>query len=267
MSTKKIPTFVTLNIGNTNMSVSQSDEKIFFHSQQNYPQLVDQLKKWLSPPTSPYVLSCNVITEEDFQFKYPEVYSLIANHPGKLEFKQHWKNHQFFSMPVQYANTLGQDRLIQAYYLWKQLHQEKLKVGLLIDAGTMTTVDLVSAEKGFLGGYILPGMDSYADIFKTTKKLPQKNEILYTLKEQNVSSHLPSTTLEAITFSYWHGFKALIDNLHGQYHLQKIILSGGDLTPWQKNLSSYAKILIDDSLFPHRSLWQIGKDMLNSNSL
>ncbi len=65
----------------------------------------------------------------------------------------YWRGERFAGMPVHYAKSLGEDRLISAWWAYKELK----KPVLLINAGTFLTIDVVN-EEGFQGGFILPGL-------------------------------------------------------------------------------------------------------------
>ncbi len=106
-----------------------------------------------------------------------------------IKVSDYFFENQFLDMKVNYSRTLGEDRLVQAYYLFKLSPTPKI----LIDAGSFITVDFI-CEKGFKGGYILPGLkllkESYAKGQQLSK--PKNLEILK-------KSHLPNSTESAIT--------------------------------------------------------------------
>ncbi|HXH32467.1 MAG TPA: type III pantothenate kinase [Bacteriovoracaceae bacterium] len=135
--------------------------------------------------------------------------------------KDYWKGARFAGMPVNYAKTLGEDRLIEAFYCYKNT------VGptLLINAGTFVTVDVISSE-GFLGGYIIPGMKSYFSSY-------QNAELLKDVQlGKNFKPGLPATTAEAMTDSYT-AFAALAKKLIDDFAISKVLISGGDSKNWE----------------------------------
>lgn len=262
--------FISINLGNTNLSLASSVHKKFLSSDDSYPHLVSELRQWLEAESNLYLLLCSVVHEEDFQKRFPEVFEQVRNfksqHPQRyLNFQDYRKDSSFLGMPIHYSLNLGQDRLIQSYKLWKNLTQDHQSCGLIIDAGTMTTLDLVSSKLGLTGGYIIPGLTSYSKIFQVSQKLPLANLISEGLKN-TIPQHLPHTTMEAISYGYWHSFLALIENLQNSHSFEKIIISGGQAHYWyqylkQSVLSKNSSIQLN-ILFPHESLWQIGEDML-----
>ncbi len=270
MTEKLTANYITINIGNTNLSIARSDEKKIYNSFDNYQTLLKELTKWVGLQSPFYLLVCSVVSTDDFKTRYPEVFTLVEKFKSQktqnyLEYQNLRLDSSFLGMKTNYAKTLGYDRLIQSYNLWKKLISEKIATGLLIDAGTMTTVDILSATNGHLGGYIYPGINSYAQIFQLSKKLPSQLNLIDSLKSR-IPEKLPATTVEAISFGYWHNQVNHIQTLIKKYSIEKIIISGGDGKNWQDQLDSQKisqiKTCTFNTLFPHESLWQIGEDVL-----
>lgn len=73
-------------------------------------------------------------------------------------------------MPAKYENQkeLGADRIVDAYAAYQRFKSAVI----VVDFGTATTVDAVSADGEFLGGMIFPGIKSSTDaLFEKTAKL------------------------------------------------------------------------------------------------
>jgi type III pantothenate kinase len=140
--------------------------------------------------------------------------------------KEYWRGVKFAGMPVSYANTLGEDRLIQAHYTYKK---DKTPT-LLIDAGTYVTMDIIN-ESGFQGGFILPGANAYWSSFSSGEQL----------KNYEFDSHfqinLPQTTADAMKNGYY-AFSLLAKDLCLKNNIKDIILTGGAAETWQKLLSN-----------------------------
>ncbi len=153
---------------------------------------------------------------------YPETIATLQEKGFLITYlKDYWRGKKFAGMPVNYSATLGEDRLIEAYYVYKKVKEPSL----LIDAGTFVTMDVVTSE-GFLGGYIIPGVNAYLSTY-------EKGEQLKDLKlEMNLSQQLPNETASAITDSY-SAFALLAQKLISQHNLTKIILTGGSEALWE----------------------------------
>lgn len=144
--------------------------------------------------------------------------------------KDYWRGTRFAGMPVHYAQSLGEDRLIQAFFVYKTIKKKTL----ILDAGTFLTMDVVT-EKGFEGGYIIPGLRHYLETF-------QNGELLKNISlNLSVSSDLPQASAEAMRDSYV-AFAALARKLVLDYKIEKILLSGGQAGLWKDILSSQGLI-------------------------
>lgn len=138
--------------------------------------------------------------------------------------KEYWRGRMFAGMPVNYAQTLGEDRLIQAFYVFKKFKSRSI----IVDAGSYTTLDVLSDE-GFKGGYILPGLRNYFSSFEAGELLKGVE------RERSLNLDLPHDTKTAMSSSY-QAFGALLHNLIEQHKIQAVYLTGGDLDFWQEIL-------------------------------
>ena len=131
-------------------------------------------------------------------------------------------------MPVHYASTLGHDRraaheIFNEYFvLGPDNHSCK---AVLIDSGTFTTVDLITAQ-GFEGGHIIPGLHLLANLFEKGAKLSALS------LDQLISFYprkreLPQTTPHAMGLGIWQMQEGFLRQWFLQHHPDKIILTGG----------------------------------------
>ena len=138
-----------------------------------------------------------------------------------FDLKSMRKTNAFFDMPVNYANTLGEDRLIASYSLFKQLKPSDRI--LLIDAGTFITMDLIS-EKGFLGGYIFPGLNAFLSTYQQGQKL-----FVPEIKNEAMNQNLPNTTEDAILKATDCYLESILESIIKKTSPNKIMLTGGSL--------------------------------------
>jgi len=153
---------------------------------------------------------------------YPDVLTDL----GKQGFlittiKEYWRGNRFFGMPVQYTNSIGEDRLIQAFYTYKK----KKYPTLIIDAGTFTTIDVIT-DQGFQGGFIIPSFESYFSLFKNGENLKDIEMILPQL------SDTPKSSETAMSEGY-SAFFYLVENLSKKYQCEHLILTGGKYQLWE----------------------------------
>jgi|GEM_PF-485290 type III pantothenate kinase len=103
------------------------------------------------------------------------------------------KEGRFLDMPVNYTETLGKDRLYQAYKIYKMALKNPNRNYALIDAGTFITLDLINSD-GLQGGHILPGVSTFLASYRKGQDLPALDES--TVDTTPVG--LPSSTQGAI---------------------------------------------------------------------
>lgn len=183
--------------------------------------------------TGPYPLSDNLLTRLSTQ-TFNTIYSSVTNSENqfikKLKLQsEKWlsiedlkESHQFLKMPVKYSATLGSDRLVIAYYLYQTLIKlRKYRKILIIDAGTFTTMDVLSTE-GFEGGYIYPGLINYFSLYQQGNRLP-----LPEFENARYKDQIPLSTQEAITQSYLSFNRHTIHYYMKHFKCEYIILTGG----------------------------------------
>jgi pantothenate kinase type III len=203
---------LTLDFGNSNPNFA------FFKNEEIVQQgKISELESYLSQ---------NHLSFGDIE----AVASIVGNSDQVLELEKqglhitkirdYWKGEMFAGVKIHYEHTLGDDRLITNWFVAKT----QVKPVLVIDAGTFTTIDVVS-PKQFRGGFILPGVALLLENFKSGEKLPKLN--LENLKKTKTSAtHLPKSTEEAMYSSVilTHQF---IENIINTHQITDIFLTGG----------------------------------------
>lgn len=125
----------------------------------------------------------------------------------------------FFNMPVHYAETLGDDRLVSAFALFQQLKPtEKI---LVVDAGTFITMDLID-KSGFLGGTIFPGVQTFLSSYQKGNHLP-----LLKIEPEKESTNLPRSTEEAIRSAADIYLESVLESVIKKTSPSKIVITGG----------------------------------------
>ncbi len=164
--------------------------------------------------------------------------------------KDHFKQSHFLSMPIRYNQTLGIDRVVAAYYAFKNFDEV-----CIIDSGTFTTVDFVSTE-GFLGGYILPGLELLKSTYLSGVNLKSFTPTL----SQN--QDLPRSSQDSINLGLTTAFIAPINCLLESLPQKVIIITGGQSLGLSKLIKrNGASIHLDPNLI-HNSMRLIHKDGL-----
>jgi type III pantothenate kinase len=146
-------------------------------------------------------------------------------------------------MPVQYENPaeVGADRIVNGVAAFE-------KYGgpcVIVDFGTATTFDCVSAKGEYMGGVICPGIGISADaLFQRTARLPR-------VDIRKPSRVIGTTTVGSLQSGLYYGYLGLIDGILEQLLSEmgkdtKVVSTGG-LAPLLGTASKYIKS-VDDQL-------------------
>ncbi len=119
---------------------------------------------------------------------------------------------------------IGQDRLVNAY-----AGMILFGVPLIVtDFGTAITFDIVSGQKEYLGGMILPGLST------SLEALSQKTALLPEINLSNPKEFIGRDTKSGMLSGIVYGFAALTDGLISKIRKEigknaKVIATGGDV--------------------------------------
>jgi type III pantothenate kinase len=146
-------------------------------------------------------------------------------------------------MPVHYDNPaeVGADRIVNAVAAFE-------KYGgpcVIVDFGTATTFDCVSAKGEYLGGVICPGIGISADaLFERTARLPR-------VEIRKPSRVIGSNTVGSLQSGLYYGYLGLVDGilerLLNELGPETRVLATGGLGPMIGTGSKYIK-QVDDFL-------------------
>jgi type III pantothenate kinase len=126
-------------------------------------------------------------------------------------------------MPVHYDNPaeVGADRIVNAVAAYEKFKQSCV----VVDFGTATTFDAVSARGEYLGGVIAPGIGISAEaLFLRTARLPRVD----IKKPPHV---VGSNTVHSLQSGLFHGYVGLVDgileHLFAEIGPARVIATGG----------------------------------------
>jgi type III pantothenate kinase len=146
-------------------------------------------------------------------------------------------------MPVHYDNPaeVGADRIVNGVAAFE-------KYGgpcIVVDFGTATTFDCVSAKGEYLGGVICPGIGISADaLFERTARLPR-------VEIRKPARVIGSNTVGSLQSGLYYGYLGLVDGilelLLGELGEQTRVIATGGLGPMIGTGSKYIK-QVDDFL-------------------
>jgi type III pantothenate kinase len=117
---------------------------------------------------------------------------------------------------------VGADRIVNAV----AAHQKVGEAVCVVDFGTATTFDLISAEGAYLGGAISPGIGIAAEaLFQRTSKLPRTDIV-------RPPGPIGKNTVHAMQSGLLYGYVGLVEGLVARFRAElgpemKVIATGG----------------------------------------
>jgi type III pantothenate kinase len=155
-----------------------------------------------------------------------KVYYISVNEKVQksLQNLDNWIDLSNYVSREKYYATMGIDRIMAV---------EAVANGIIIDAGSAVTVDVVKEGK-FEGGFIYPGLKSIEKTYKEISPLLD-SKIDFELSMQE----LPKNTEDAIAYAYLKPLQCEVFS-----HKLPIILTGGDAESF-KNIFPKAKIEVN----------------------
>ncbi len=110
------------------------------------------------------------------------------------------------SIKMDNPREVGADRIVNAVAAYAK-HR---KASIVVDFGTATTFDYVSAEGDYMGGVIAPGVNISAEaLFRQASKLPR----IEIVKPATV---IGKNTVAAMQSGLFYGYVALVDGIIGR---------------------------------------------------
>jgi type III pantothenate kinase len=126
-------------------------------------------------------------------------------------------------MPVHYDNPaeVGADRIVNAVAAFEKSRQSCI----VVDFGTATTFDAVSAKGEYMGGVIAPGIGISADaLFARTARLPR-------VDIKRPPHVIGSNTVHSLQSGLFHGYVGLVDGILermiNEFGPARVIATGG----------------------------------------
>lgn len=115
-------------------------------------------------------------------------------------------------MPILYKNPaeVGADRIVNAVAAYERFGRTPAGAGrpmIVVDFGTATTLDAVSAKGEYLGGAICPGVQISADaLFQRAARLPR-------IDVRKPASVVGQTTVGAMESGLFYGYVGMVEGL------------------------------------------------------
>jgi type III pantothenate kinase len=112
-------------------------------------------------------------------------------------------------MPILYENPaeVGADRIVNGVGAWERFGGGRDRPMIVVDFGTATTLDAISARGEYLGGAICPGVEISADaLFQRAARLPR-------IDVRKPPSVIGRTTVGAMESGLFYGYVGMVEGL------------------------------------------------------
>ncbi len=112
-------------------------------------------------------------------------------------------------MPIRYDNPseVGADRIVNGVAAWERFGGAGGRPMIVVDFGTATTLDAISAKGEYLGGAICPGVTISADaLFQRAARLPR-------IDVRKPARVVGQTTVGAMEAGLFYGYVGMVEGL------------------------------------------------------
>lgn len=192
---------LAIDIGNTNINLG------LFRGSRLYRRYVIPTKTKNYKSCLQKIITRNKIDDAIICSVVPAASSILERDVGRLSGKQPYIIGKGLKVPVRNLyrkpREVGQDRLVNAY-AGVMLYGAPL---IAVDFGTAVTFDVVSKNREYLGGMIVPGLGISLDV------LNQRTALLPRIKLENPREFIGRDTKSSMLSGIVFGFAALTDDL------------------------------------------------------
>ncbi len=130
-------------------------------------------------------------------------------------------------MPILYENPreVGADRIVNAV----AAHQRWPEGAIVVDFGTATTFDVVTARGEYAGGVIAPGLMVSADaLYHATAKLPRVEIVR---PKNTIGRNTVASIQSGLVFGYAGLVDAIVTRIQAEVDFQPRVVGTGGLAP------------------------------------
>jgi type III pantothenate kinase len=151
-------------------------------------------------------------------------------------------------------NEVGADRLVNAFAAWKRFKQALI----VVDFGTATTFDVVSAKGDYIGGAIAPGVNLSLDaLHRAAAKLPN-------VGIDRPAKVIGTNTIGAMQSGIYYGYAGLVEtisaNIKAEYGApMKVIATGGLASLYATACPAIEQVEPDLTIYGLKELYEMNK--------
>ncbi|MFM8269070.1 MAG: type III pantothenate kinase [Pseudomonadota bacterium] len=252
---------LVLDVGNTQTSfgVFQSGKLIqHWRAETQISRTADEYASFLfplmnhgglSPNSCEGIAICSVVPPVEETFT-----SFCRQYLKREPFRLSAQSKLGFSIQVENPIEVGADRLANTAYAVRKLTLP----AIVVDLGTATTFDVITQDKVYQGGIILPGVRMGAE------SLSSKTSLLPLIDVNFPDSVIGKNTITCIQsgvlFGYCDAIDGLLDRLQRELKTQcEIALTGGLSSLFHSKLKTKTKLLPDLTLEGTAMLYELNQ--------
>lgn len=219
------PMFLAVDIGNTNITLGLFDGNelknrvnILSSDNENHEKLFAEF--FYGEKISACAIS-SVVDElcektENIIKKYLNITPLIINSKLNLGMK----------IKAEIPEKIGSDRIVNAYIAGKMYS----KPAIVVDFGTATTFDIVDSNGDFIGGIIMPGVETQLkSLKKNTSKLPDLDYNEFDKKSETINTETSKAILSGVIRGHAHAIEGLIEDCAKELKTKPLVIGTGGL--------------------------------------
>jgi type III pantothenate kinase len=149
-------------------------------------------------------------------------------------------------------SEVGADRLVNAFAAWRRFKASMI----VIDFGTATTFDVVSAQGDYLGGVIAPGVNLSLDaLHRAAAKLPN-------VAIQPPDKVIGTNTIGAMQSGIYYGYAGMVESVTAKIKKEfgapmKVIATGGLASLYAKACPAIEQVDPDLTITGLKELYQL----------
>jgi type III pantothenate kinase len=122
-------------------------------------------------------------------------------------------------------HELGADRLVNAYAAWR-----KYRAALVVvDFGTATTFDVVSASGAYMGGVIAPGVNLSLEALQ--RAAARLHGVAIAHPQKVIGTHTTGAMQSGIYFGYLSMIEGIVARIAGEMGVKPKVIATGGLAP------------------------------------
>ena len=230
---------LAIDIGNTSISLGIFKEntlinKLNFNYQKNMPiEYFTEVFKTILKDKDITECAISSVVDEITSIVSKSIEKVFNIKPFIINF-----NTDFGGMKIssKHPEKIGMDRISNAYAV-KKLYASK--PAIVVDIGTATTFDIINKNGNFVGGIIIPGLNTQLkSLYDNTSKLPKIDLSDIKTVTKTINTDTQKAILSGVVKGHAHAIEGLLEDCKKELKGNPVVIATGGNA---KLVSKYAK--------------------------